>query len=530
METEALLKLAMGINRRAESFDFEHLVSSFVEIGHLPTLLNNNDSAIIYGRRGTGKTHLFHYLATQLKNNNISVVSIDMRTIGSSSGLYSDAGINLSERATRLLKDTVNAIHEKILEAYTEPCSAIYGLSIIEGLSKLLDAANSLVIDGAVTREEANLQSSEYSNAANIGAKLSLSAVEFNTSFSDSQKLNANDSHKNTATGKQTIRINFNGLTTALEQVVRNLPSKRLWILLDEWSEVPLDLQPYLADMLRRGFLAVSGVTTKIAAIEHRTALRLVSETTGQSVGIEIGADIANSFNLDDYMVFENDTSRASAFFAQMIFQHIRSIASAKNIPFEIEKASDLTNQMFTQRDAFNEFVRAAEGVPRDAINILSKCAIAANKQKISMQDVRTAARDWYATSKQNDINSRPRASNLLEWIKNEVIGNRKARGFLLDVNARDPLIDYLFDSRVLHIIKRGISSKDTLDKGKKFNAWSIDFGCYVELFGSSSAPRGLFEAEEDEANSLIKFIDIPQADYRSLRRAILDLSAFNKI
>lgn len=528
MNTDELLKLAIGLSKRAESYDTEHLVNSFVEIGHLPALLKNPDSAVIYGRRGTGKTHLLSYLSSHLKKEGTSVVSIDMRTIGSSSGIYTDVGINLSERATRLLKDTANTIHEKILEAYTEPSTDIYGPSIIESLSRLLDAANSLAIDGAVTREEANLQSKETNNTASIGGTFALTASNFNAALSDSHKLGTNDSQKNIITGKQSIRINFNGLTSALEQVVRNLPQKRLWILLDEWSEVPLDLQPYLADMLRRGFLAVRGVTAKIAAIEHRTVLRLVSEVSGQSVGIEVGADVANSINLDDYMVFENDTSQASEFFSQMIFQHIRSIANTQNIIFDITKAADLTQQMFTQRDSFNEFVRAAEGVPRDAINILSKCAIDAKKEKISMPTVRSSARIWYSTSKQNDVNSRPRANQLLEWIKSEVIGKRKARGFLLDVNARDPLIDYLFDSRVLHIIKKGISSKDVQDIGKKFNAWSIDFGCYVELFNTSAAPRGLFEAEENEANSANKFVDVPQTDYRSLRRAILDLSAFN--
>ena len=78
-----------------------------------------------------------------------------MRTIGSSSGLYADPGILLSERATRLLRDTANAIHERILDEYTEPSDTIFGSSIIESLDQFLDAANTLIIDGALTREEA---------------------------------------------------------------------------------------------------------------------------------------------------------------------------------------------------------------------------------------------------------------------------------------------------------------------------------------------------------------------------------------
>ena len=527
METNELMRLALGLSKRAESYDASHLANSFVEIGNVPTLLKNNDSAIIFGRRGTGKTHLLSYLSSLVRSAGIVVVSIDMRTIGSSSGLYADHGIQLSERATRLLRDTANAIHEGILEAYTEPSSLNFSDDIIPSLDLLINSSNSIAIDGAVTREAALKRSAELINSKQGGLNFSLNKVGGMFSISDGLKNGQDESEKQSISGKETIRINFGGLTSALDRVVKCLPNKRLWILLDEWSEVPLDLQPYLADMLRRGFMAVRGVTAKIAAIEHRTSLRLVSEATGQNIGIEIGADVAVSVNLDDHMVFENDSTNASQFFAQMLFGHMRAIAVTEKLDFADITSDELIRRMFTQKDSFNEYVRASEGVPRDAINILSKCALRANNEKISMPIVREAARTWYATSKQNDVLSRSQASALLDWIKSEVIGKRKARGFLLDVGSRDKLVDYLFDSRVLHIIKRGISSKDSEDSGKKFNAWVLDYGCYVELFNTASAPRGLFEIEEEVATSITKFVEVPQTDYRSLRRAILDLNQF---
>lgn len=528
MDIENLMKLALGISKRAETYDSDHLASSFVEIGHLPTLLKNNDSAIIFGRRGTGKTHLLSYLSTQLKQSEEIVISIDMRTIGSSAGLYGDTSLSLSERATRLLRDTANSIYEELLENYTDPSPAIYGSGMQQGFSNLVDAANSLAIDGAITREQGYQATTDVSHSSSFGGRASLTGGDLSASFSDGSKMGATDSVKILETGNNKVRINFSGLTASLDQIVKSLPKRRLWILLDEWSEVPLDLQPYLADMLRRGFLSVRGVTAKIAAIEHRTAFRLVNDVNGQSVGIEVGADVAMSINLDEHMVFENDAAKASEFFGQMLFRHMRAIAKAQSVDYQIESPFDLVNRMFTQRDAFGEFVRASEGVPRDAIHILSRCALNANKEKISMPTVRMAARTWYQASKHNDVASRARAITLLEWIKNEVIRKRKARGFLLDVNAKDPLIDFLFDSRVLHVIKKGISSQDGQDSGKKFNAWSLDYGCYVDLFNTSAAPSGLFEAEEDEANSRTKFVDVPHTDYRSLRRAILDLSLFN--
>lgn len=527
METSDLMRLALGLSKRAESYDASHLANSFVEIGNVPALLKNNDSAVIFGRRGTGKTHLLSYLSSLIKASGGVVVSIDMRTIGSSSGLYADHGIQLSERATRLLRDTGNAIHEGILEAYTEPSALVFSADLIPSLDLLIDASNSIAIDGAVTREVGSQRSAEETNADQIGLNFSGPKISASFSISETMRSGYGENERQSVSGTESVRINFGGLTSALDRVVKALPNKRLWILLDEWSEVPLDLQPYLADMLRRGFMAVRGVTVKIAAIEHRTSLRLVSETTGQNIGIEMGADVAVSVNLDDHMVFENDSASASQFFAQMLFRHMRAIAVAESLGFEGVTPDDLVRQMFTQRDCFSEYVRASEGVPRDAINILSKCALRAGNDKISMPIVREAARTWYSTFKQNDVSSRPRASALLDWIKSEVIGKRKARGFLLDVNSRDPLVDYLFDSRVLHIIKRGISSKDSEDSGRKFNAWVLDYGCYVEFFNTAAAPRGLFEVEEEIASATTQFVEVPHTDYRSLRRAILDLGQF---
>jgi hypothetical protein len=266
-----------------------------------------------------------------------------MRTIGSSAGLYADQSIPLQERATRLLRDTASAIHEKILEEYTSPKNLKFGASVIESLDALLDAANEVKVEGDVSNE------TQATASENDFAKSSFTV----------------------SANAKSPQFNFGSLSNSVNQIVANMPNKRLWILLDEWSEVPLDLQPYLADMIRRGFLAVRGVTAKFAAIEHRSVFRKVSEDGSLSVGIELGADVSTSLNLDDYMVFENNPQAASSFFSEMMFRHIKTSAERDNLNFDISTKDELIKLMFTQKDAFDEFVMAAEGVPRDAINIL---------------------------------------------------------------------------------------------------------------------------------------------------------------
>ena len=109
---QAIYKLV----KRAEKQDLKHLVETFVDVGPLLTLLQNRDHQILYGRRGTGKTHALNYLSSDLLHKGHIPVYIDMRNIGSNGGIYSDLNLSITERATRLLIDTYAIIHDQILD------------------------------------------------------------------------------------------------------------------------------------------------------------------------------------------------------------------------------------------------------------------------------------------------------------------------------------------------------------------------------------------------------------------------------
>ena len=169
--------------------------------------------------------------------------------------------------------------------------------------------------------------------------------------------------------------------------------------------------------------------------------------------------------------------------------------------------------------------MRASEGVPRDGINVIIMAARRADEDLIGVDHVRGAARDWYVCNKEKAISANPEAQALLHWIIDKVIGERRARSFLLEQGeaSAHPLINALYDARVLHIIKRGVSTHDR--SGVRFDVYGLDYGCYVELMTGAKAPMGLFEVETDEGGD--EFVDVPADDYRSIRRAILDLDEF---
>ena len=511
----------LQLKLRAERYNRDYLVQTFVDIGPLLTLLQTEDHQILYGRRGTGKTHALEYLANEVRSNKNIAATIDMRTIGSNGGIYNDQSIPLAQRATRLVVDTLIAVHEQVLDAVVER-DDLFDLS---RLGPLLDAfltsATGVVIKGVVAEEDGT--QAQQKSSSKMGGTLDVKAVPgfqlvAGTEVAQEQKHDT----KRTATGVEQNRIHFGTLFRDLTALCNALGEHRVWIILDEWSEVPLDLQPYLADLLRRTIIPVKSITLKIGAIEQRTNFR-ENDANGSYIGVEVGADLTANTNLDDFMVFDNDQDRASNFFESFIYKHIENFLPEGYLS-EANPSRDLLRQMFTQSsNAFGEFVRAAEGVPRDAINILNMSAQQALDNPISIPHIRSAAKRWYQQGKEQAVQD-PKTKALLRWIIDEVIAHRQARAFLLRSDSRHPLIDLLFDARVLHVVKRGVSSNET--PGVRYDVYSIDYGCYVDLMNTARAPKGLFDTSEDD-NPV--FSDVPVNDYRSIRRAILNLDEFDK-
>src|SRR5271156_201038 len=142
----------LGIQRRAESVDRQTLVQTFVDIGPLFKILSSRDHQIVYGRRGTGKTHALLYTAEQAKKLEGAIpVYIDLRSIGSSGGMYGDVNIPISQRATRLLLDVLGSIHEVLLGFVVE---AEMDLSLVgPALDELASAVTEVEVVGEVQRE-----------------------------------------------------------------------------------------------------------------------------------------------------------------------------------------------------------------------------------------------------------------------------------------------------------------------------------------------------------------------------------------
>lgn len=489
----------MRIPRRAESTDRDSLASTYVSAGSFSAMLHSTDHQILYGRRGTGKTHALLHLADLLTQTGDLAVYVDLRTIGSTGGMYGDPTVNLAQRGTHLLVDTLEAMHDELLSTAVEGDGRE---ALLPALDALAEAATSVQVVGQVEHETKVGDAFSQHHGVDLatrGARISAGRQEM-----------ANRESRLRRSGVEQHHVVFGPLNRALRDIVRALDGSRLWLLLDEWSSVPLDLQPLLADLVRRGILPVTGLTVKIAAIERRCQFRTGPSSGGDYMGIEVGADAAHAASLDDFLLFDHVRSRAQDFFGQLFHNHV----SLRLTEMLGEPQSDVLDEMF-KRGAFNELVRAAEGVPRDAINIAALAAQNARDEPIGIADIRRAARDWFLRDKQTAIMAHEPARRTLRLLVDEVVGRRGSRTFLISHMACPDTIDELYDARVLHVLRRGVV--DRRHPGEMYDAFAVDFGCYVSLL----LDGGLSGQPADKSGWLTSARGIPPAGFNFAKEAI---------
>lgn len=193
-----------------------------------------------------------------------------------------------------------------------------------------------------------------------------------------------------------------------------------------------------------------------------------------------------------------------------------------------LEKSGDeLPSKLFTSKVAFKEVVRASEGVARDLINIFTKAFFEGHRRGLANVDkeaILEAARQWFEQDKENSLDEE--LHTVLRRIVEEVIGHKKTRSFLLPRELeKNPIIQRLFDARVLHLMRRGYADKD--NPGLRYNIYSLDYGTYVDLLKTSKAPQiELMDIElEPDTDQFL----VPFDDKRSIRRIVLterDLTA----
>ncbi|MEV8465186.1 hypothetical protein AB0T83_00140 [Fluviibacterium sp. DFM31] len=522
-DSDIALRTLIRLKGRAERLAPDQVVESFSSVGPLQDLLATEDHQVIFGRRGTGKTHALRFLySTQLDEGDCALF-VDMRSLGSDGSMYSDPSLPVTDRTTRLLLDTLAFIQDGILDYLLSTPEV--NLTLVDSkLEAFNNACAQVRVTGETTATYEDKSENTTSSSINLAAKLKGLMPGGDASVNRSSGGMKTDSVKLQKTGVERLAVRFPNLSSALRDLCNAIPANRIWVILDEWSSLPQEVQPFLADMLRRAFFTIPNITVKIGAIEHRTKF-LLESGADNSIGLEPTADVRNNVRLDEFLLFDNDKDRSVAFFKEFLFKHVLSYCREKGWA-EPKDSNELYRAAFNQKTSFEEFVKSCEGVPRDALHIVSSCAQMAYGKRIDIPIVRTAGHKYYQDDKSSQVDANPALRDLLQFIVDKSIRQKKTNAFLLEAGSKDRNVDLLFDRRLIHLRQKNVSSRDRA--GTRYYHYKIDYGCYVDLIATNLMPQEVAFDRENKLEDIVSMVEVPgEDDGRSYRRSILEIQEF---
>jgi hypothetical protein len=504
------------IQRSERQETIQKLLETYVDVGVLPQL-NNTNHQIFYGRRGTGKTHVIKVLETHLKeDNHNTIVYIDCRTLGSTSQ-FTDQDLPISKRCLALFRDILLCMYHELLEHIVQEPSenAEQAMEEADHLAQLITVPlNIFKMEKLTTQEESTSNSKDD---ISVNSAINPTPHDVKIAFARERRNTQAERQEAQYVVDTEDKIIFPELQRCLKKVL-DLAKTRLYLLIDEWSSLPQDIQPYLAEFLKRGFLPISSATLKIAALEYRC--RFSENIRGNRIGFELGPEIATATDLDDYFVFDRNPNKIVDVYLDILLKHLASELEENYLSreYSISNTRQFSSRLFTEHKTFEELARASEGVIRDLINIFTLAFFHAQRRdrtSIDKKAILESAQQWFEQDKAQYLDDH--LQEVLRRIVDEVIGNRRARAFLLPRQLeKNVVVQKLFDARVLHHLKRGYADKD--NPGLRYNIYAIDYGTYVDLIGTSKQPSLDLDFEKQEDDLVVPF-----DDKRSIRRIILN-------
>ena len=181
-----------------------------------------------------------------------------------------------------------------------------------------------------------------------------------------------------------------------------------------------------------------------------------------------------------------------------------------------------LIGRIFDSRKDFKEFIRSAEGVPRDALNILSRATASAGGHHLKFKDILIGSRAWSRNDKESTLSTFVIAKAAFGLIRKYILTRKpRSRVILIREDVNFDIVKQLIDLRVIHIqIKDYIVSDDDV---YNYTIFSIDYGCYVNWLTSK-----IFDGGDIKNN--IDYDIIPDISFKNLRSAVIDIEEIEKV
>ena len=458
---------------RAEYNSEKNYLEYYAGLETLDKVISIKDQ-IIYGRRGTGKTHLLKALQEKLlaDDQKYLPVYIDLRTfkptLESNNDLYY-ALIIFQEIVVEVLK-CVYVNLDYLYQEYT-----------VEQQKIIIDPQRRKIL-ALLEKFNRSFDGKSFTKMGETGFRVNeVKKLATNLKIAKIPELfGSKEVNKEIESEDEKIKyISFSDMSDAISQLLEAVDIDRIFCLLDEWSEIPETSQYILAEFLKRTFVPKK-VTLKIAAIPNRT--QLISENR---IGLEDGGDIFG-FPLDNRYIYELYPEITKAFFNELLYKQLYLMdPQLYEFFYDNKEKRPVHNfiNIFLANQALREILIASAGIPRDFLNIFISAYniffTKTNNRHLVVADIRNATVEWYGVDKKKTVDANSNAKLLLDKIINDILITKKRCHFLIpEKYEKVKELNDLIDLRVIHLRKRGISHKG--NKGVVYNVYYLDYACYT--------------------------------------------------
>lgn len=496
------------ISPKSEKLEQDIISKSYVDMGHLDRILNST-SQYIYGRRGTGKTHLFKYLAEHINNQfhdqkNIAIY-IDARCLYLESDENSSSPKHVAktmykelihEIATGLENIMQQIFWQNIVPTRRDPYDELIAQQSKDAIRKVYECVDYGVIRSTGHGKKSSKQEVQDKTTIELHARGSadLAKLAFSGDTGVSTQKKKDRIQTDIEERELSFRMSFQAICEAIEEFCRINDTLSLSILIDEWSNIPKQVQPHFAECIKRTFFASEIICTKIATLPFQTNFSTIEN--GHPIGFERNGDIYLGLDLDEDLIFVKDKERISRIFSEVLHNHLKYVLEriAPDEASKLPSDATTTRQTIFSDIAYERILAFSQGNVRDYLKLFQRAYgqyYFTSSTKIAVAAVEKAAKE-HGIEKVQSIKEDGPAYALFNNIIREVLQNKKVGSFLVENTFSDNRsLLYLIHNRTLHVWDKSYSAPSYA--GKRFLLVAIDF-CIILEQAKSPSYRHIFQ------------------------------------
>lgn len=399
-------------------------IDNFVRIVDFEKLTAAN-TEILFGRNGTGKTHLLRAFEEHCYANfdtakvlpvYIDCRLLDVRSLGSEISLERLLTIFYKRLIRKILTDIKQFSDQVITVGKLERLFGGHGRDRRKNIDASLESLQHLLDEGAIdesvksyVRKVENERDGSAKISGGLGFSAKVSEKDVHGEGSAQGELRGGVAWKSTKKLETIYNglaiIDYDQIQSHIVTIIENSGAKSVIVLIDEWSDLPRDMQPLIAEMIKKTLGTSRYINLKIAALKFFCWPSAALED-GQRIGLT-RANLNVLADLDALLRFEAQGQAVKDFLTTMLYKHVTALDRDLGKLSVAEFENVLCGKVFDGDAAYQELIRSSEGNPRDFLRLLANCCKSAELdagKPITERTVLDAAISHFQNDKQPEI------------------------------------------------------------------------------------------------------------------------------